>query len=631
MKKCVVFLFVFFLTNSFSQTVVSPQFSELKGIEDQSANTHLFYRIYTYYEYDPIYQSTNHIYHWDNFAGVDTLFIYVSRYESPGYNFSNWVSDIDFWNRNPSEFIYCGGTTGGPFGEGSAYVTRFDGFNNTFGYFWGSANYVDISPTDDSLLYLGINTDGGFGVLKSINGGRSWDSVLVIYQFLSLNPYYENIYFTEDEERNLFRTTDSGITFNLVDPEFLVDTRFYYDSDSLHIYRKAYNKLIVSDNLGEQFSWQTVFTKSATEPFYFCNDISVSGSIYIADRKNIYLSTNYGNNFNLYKSLDKNIVGIYKKPNSNKLYAATKYKIYEITPDSINIIKSLPIPEETYAWLPLNQGDMWVRHHELVDFLGDSSKWISKSEMVGYKVVDNQVYNQVLVTTIPIDSSTFYETHFSYFRVDSTNGIIYKSFFINDSLFDFESFLMDLIVEVGDTIPYGNGLYLVSEEPFTQFGVSSSKRIFQTVSPTGQQIELVKGFGVVSDSMWEPSDHIGILLGCVIDGIVYGDTTVVSVDDETSNLPTDFSLSQNYPNPFNPITNIQYQIPELSSVILKVYDVLGKEVATLVNEEKPSGSYKVKFDGSDLASGIYFYRLQALPTGRQAGSFVETKKMVLLR
>ncbi len=95
--------------------------------------------------------------------------------------------------------------------------------------------------------------------------------------------------------------------------------------------------------------------------------------------------------------------------------------------------------------------------------------------------------------------------------------------------------------------------------------------------------------------------------------------------------PLMYKLEQNYPNPFNPITTIKYKIPELSFVTLKIYDVLGSEVATLVNEEKPAGRYEIVFDAANLSSGVYFYRLQAVPTGRQAGSFVETKKMVLLR
>jgi len=91
-----------------------------------------------------------------------------------------------------------------------------------------------------------------------------------------------------------------------------------------------------------------------------------------------------------------------------------------------------------------------------------------------------------------------------------------------------------------------------------------------------------------------------------------------------NNNPTEYFIGQNYPNPFNPTTTINYQIPELSYVTLKVYDVLGSEVTTLVNEEKSTGSYEVEFNASTLPSGIYFYRLQA-------GSFVETKKMVLLK
>lgn len=85
-----------------------------------------------------------------------------------------------------------------------------------------------------------------------------------------------------------------------------------------------------------------------------------------------------------------------------------------------------------------------------------------------------------------------------------------------------------------------------------------------------------------------------------------------------------FELKQNYPNPFNPVTTIQYSIPQRSNVTLKVYDVLGNEIAALVNEEKDRGVYTVNFDATDLASGIYLYRIQA-------GSFVETRKMIYLK
>jgi len=106
---------------------------------------------------------------------------------------------------------------------------------------------------------------------------------------------------------------------------------------------------------------------------------------------------------------------------------------------------------------------------------------------------------------------------------------------------------------------------------------------------------------------------------------------ITDVNDENE-LPMEFSLKQNFPNPFNPSTKIKYSIPNVIAsetkqsqfVSLKVYDVIGNEVATLVNEEKDRGVYSINFDASQLASGIYFFRLQA-------GSFVETKKMVLMR
>ncbi|NNL21183.1 MAG: T9SS type A sorting domain-containing protein [Ignavibacteriaceae bacterium] len=85
-----------------------------------------------------------------------------------------------------------------------------------------------------------------------------------------------------------------------------------------------------------------------------------------------------------------------------------------------------------------------------------------------------------------------------------------------------------------------------------------------------------------------------------------------------------FTLSRNYPNPFNPTTKIKYSVPQSSNVAIKVYDVLGNEVATLVNEEKPAGRYEVEFSGAELTSGIYFYQIKA-------GSFVDTKKMILMK
>lgn len=104
-----------------------------------------------------------------------------------------------------------------------------------------------------------------------------------------------------------------------------------------------------------------------------------------------------------------------------------------------------------------------------------------------------------------------------------------------------------------------------------------------------------------------------------ISGIILTD-----IDDDPVNMPTQYKLNQNYPNPFNPSTKINWQSPVGSHQSIKVFDVLGNEIATLVDEYKPAGKYEVEFIASSLPSGVYFYRLQS-------GSFLQIKKMILLK
>jgi hypothetical protein len=114
--------------------------------------------------------------------------------------------------------------------------------------------------------------------------------------------------------------------------------------------------------------------------------------------------------------------------------------------------------------------------------------------------------------------------------------------------------------------------------------------------------------------------------------ILFTNDAAVKVEDES--IPDEFTLYQNYPNPFNPSTSLQYAVSSRQYVTLKIYDILGNEITTLVNEEQSPGNYKINFDGTGLprgmsagggyASGVYFYTLKA-------GSYAETKKMILLK
>jgi hypothetical protein len=142
------------------------------------------------------------------------------------------------------------------------------------------------------------------------------------------------------------------------------------------------------------------------------------------------------------------------------------------------------------------------------------------------------------------------------------------------------------------------------------------------------KIGFVPGFGTTTephsysfiDSELESGKYLYRLKQIDFDGsFEYSDEVEIEIS-----IPLKYELTQNYPNPFNPSTTIKYSIPKAVTVQLKVYDVLGNEVATLVDEYKPAGTYEVEFDASGLTSGIYFYQLKT-------EGFVETKKMILMK
>ncbi len=126
--------------------------------------------------------------------------------------------------------------------------------------------------------------------------------------------------------------------------------------------------------------------------------------------------------------------------------------------------------------------------------------------------------------------------------------------------------------------------------------------------------------GITILSYTNPSDSVNFTTASIIEA----ELTPTSVEQINDFEPDNFQLEQNYPNPFNPTTIIRYSIPESSFATIKVYDMLGNEVETLVNEEHPAGNYEVDFNAEGLSSGLYFYKLQT-------DNFVGTKKMLLLK
>ena len=145
----------------------------------------------------------------------------------------------------------------------------------------------------------------------------------------------------------------------------------------------------------------------------------------------------------------------------------------------------------------------------------------------------------------------------------------------------------------------------------------------------GDSFVVLTTTGIVSESFMTVNAQTGLYVHVNYNSnnvtVVVDSVSLTSIEDITGEtIITNYELSQNYPNPFNPTTNIQFAIPQSSFTTLKVYSILGQEVATLINEQKSSGVYEVSFDGLNLSSGTYIYKLQA-------GDFVQTKKMILLK
>lgn len=181
-----------------------------------------------------------------------------------------------------------------------------------------------------------------------------------------------------------------------------------------------------------------------------------------------------------------------------------------------------------------------------------------------------------------------------------------------------------------DTVLYGSDMEFASDS--VGYLVADTGRIFKFKKSNEKFLRLVTP---ISNDL----HHLSLVSSTTIyvvgsGGVVLkttnGGTSVVR--ESSTEKPALFRLSQNYPNPFNPTTTIRYDLPTPSFVKLDIFDLLGRRVAILVNERKDAGAYEARFNAANLASGVYFYRLEANPiSGSAIGGFVETKKMLLLK
>ena len=283
--------------------------------------------------------------------------------------------------------------------------------------------------------------------------------------------------------------------------------KFYYDIDENHIYREhstgyLNRSLKVSTNQGNAFTWQNIY--NSNNNFFLSLDDSHSGTIYLADGKKIFYSSDYGTSFNLYKELDNSIIGIYKKPDSQILYAASKYKIYEIAQDTTIAIKSLSIPEEILNYYPLAIGNKWIYFETIANFNGFPSTYsydFNIREVLKDTILSNgKKYFKLF------DETTMNDTNYLFERIDSSNGSVYR-YNSNAPAGEEEYLIDDLLAEVNDTVlssrwrvPYSYIPDVIFYEQILidMFGNYKNKKVFRTEFLSSYSYGLVENFGIDS-------------------------------------------------------------------------------------------------------------------------------------
>jgi hypothetical protein len=282
-------------------------------------------------------------------------------------------------------------------------------------------------------------------------------------------------------------------------------------------------------------------------------------------------------------------------------------------------------------YFPLAVGNKWVylRGHSNG---GSYTYWITVSQITKDTIINNKKY--FFINSIPFTEMTNF-----WIRYDSTNGHLHD-YAPSDPSCNHERMFYDLSVVVGDSCNNSYTPCTLSNYYCTQindtaiFGFNSRvKTYYYSFSihngGSSSRHHFTKNIGYLygyqgASSVYGQNHNTFDLRGFVINGLLYGDTTLTLVNTISTIVPEKYSLSQNYPNPFNPTTTIRYELPRAGVVRLAVYDVMGREIEMLVNERQAAGSYEATFDGSRFASGVYFYRLTA-------EGYSETKRMLMIK
>ncbi|MBX7044784.1 MAG: T9SS type A sorting domain-containing protein [Ignavibacteria bacterium] len=531
-----------------------------------------------------------------------------------------------------------------------------------------------------SLYFINENTGwvstepGSYIVYKTVNGGANWTAYNIGRAFSY--PCFINASTGWLMYDSVYKTTDGGISYTTLGlaPGVMYDYGFFNESSGWGIF---YGMMYLTSNSG--VSWNLFYTPNQSSQLGTAKFINPSTGVTMGENGIIAKTTNGGMNWSRYfdSGLSTGYVTDFSMADANSGWALGNFRLIKTTNGGntwakadtgrmyanavfINASTGLAVTDN-YFVRTTNGGASFTQY----DYTGYSfRKACMPSANTWYIFAFTPSQKTILKTTnaginwIEIGSPQVGFTDFCFVDVNtgfiSAYTSIYKTTNAGSSWFQISAHMSETLffinASTGWNIDNGN-LYKTTDggvnwqqqfllqystvqnvqfiNPNTGWIVSGQSqdngRIFKTTdggTTWNNNLDFAVGELASVCFINENTGWAGGYGGTILKTVTGG----VRVNQINTSIPDEFSLSQNYPNPFNPSTKINYELKNTNYVSLKVFDLLGKEVASLVNEKQNAGSYAVDFNSADynLPSGIYFYTLTA-------GDFKETRKLVLIK
>lgn len=579
--------------------------------------------------------SITNIFTFGNKLFVSAYDLYVSSDFGNTWEMTSFQSDWVSCNTIKDNIIYIGSHNNGVFisaDTGKTWNQVNNGFNQTYCFalekkdnfvfagIYGNGNGIYKTSNNGNNWYqcnnglnlLGItdinNSNGilytsiwGAGIYSSSDNGNNWNEINNGIgdekNFHTIKSKGDTIY-AGSAGNGMFSTTNLGQVWNQIDNGLSIQQINSVTAKGIYLFASARFAGIFRSS-DEGITWEK---KNNGMDFWESNPICVNGNyVYVGTEGGIYKSSTYGENWqwmgrptyngfvssiqifnNTIYAGNNNMGGLYMSNDSGNTWQQIGLNNCDVNSlllsDSIFVVGVIDWINSYGIYRSTNHGVTWVGafpNHAVTCLLK----------------IQNDIYAGATAGSVGVYKST--NNGQSWYLSGLTNHSIYSLIDINGNIF----------------ASADNGIYLTSNNG------SSWVNVTENLSNT--EINSLCNFnnylyaGTIGNSVWKRS--LSELIG---------------INKNSTNIPTSYNLFQNYPNPFNPVTKIKFSIPSVGTtfqtVQLKIYDILGREIAILVNEHLKPGTYEVEFDGSGYSSGIYFYKLTA-------GEFTETKRMILVK